>query len=238
MSKDLWLIRHGESQGNLEGRIQGWEDYPLSKLGRRQALRLAERLAQQGDKITAIFSSPLKRATQTAEIISKVLDLPIEYDDRLKEYNFGPISGLARNEIGELYPEVRAAWDINEFWEPLPGEEGELAFEKRVRAALDDIVANMEEDTALAVVMHGGVLNSCLRSWFGITERGWRTFACDNASISVIQIQTSPIPTAEGGVKHNYRLILLNGINHLKGVRGSPPTWFGSDRSQGDDGAN
>lgn len=230
MGKDLWLIRHGESQGNVERRIQGWEDYPLSKLGRRQAARLAERLAQE-EAITTIFSSPLERAARTAEIVGSVLALPVQYEERLKEYNFGPLNGLTRSEIAQQYPAVRAAWDVNEFWQPLPGEEGEPAFERRVRAALDDIVAGMAEDEAIVVVMHGGVLNTCLRSWLGITERGWRTFACDNASISLVQIQTSHNPTPEGNVKHNYRLILLNGITHLKGVRGSPPTWFGSDRS-------
>jgi broad specificity phosphatase PhoE len=229
MSKDLWLIRHGESEANQERRIQGWLEYPLTRLGRRQAARLGERLAQD-ETISSIYSSPLKRAAQTAEIIGNVLDLPVKFEERLKEYNFGPINGLTREEIGARYPEVKAGWDFNEFWEPLPGEEGEPIFEARVRAALDEIVDQMADHTAVAVVTHGGSLNACLRSWLGIQERGWRTFAFDNASISVVQIKTSPQAGPDGKVKHNYRIILLNGITHLKGVRGSPPTWFGSTR--------
>ena len=72
MSKYLWLIRHGESEGNLERRIQGWQDFPLTNRGRRQAARLAERLAEEAG-IEAIITSPLARAATTAEIIGAVL---------------------------------------------------------------------------------------------------------------------------------------------------------------------
>lgn len=246
MSKYLWLIRHGESEGNLQRRIQGWQDFPLTNRGRRQAARLAERLAEEAE-IEAIITSPLARAATTAEIISAVLGLPIRYDDRLKEYNFGPIEGLTRDEIRQQYPVVWAAWQLNEFWQPLPGEEGETTFEKRIQAAIDDIVANLDEDSAVAVVMHGGAMNTCLRSMLGIKERGWRMFAFDNASVNLIQLQEKVLPPidddrvqeqfqmlgfVEGDViEHNYRIILLNDIAHLQGLTGSRPTWFSGKRS-------
>ncbi|MCB0197484.1 MAG: histidine phosphatase family protein [Anaerolineae bacterium] len=248
MSKYLWLIRHGESEGNLERRIQGWQDFPLTNRGRRQAARLAERLAEEAG-IEAIITSPLARAATTAEIIGAVLGLPIHYDDRLKEYNFGPIEGLTREEIREKYPLVWAAWQLNEFWEPLPGEEGEVMFENRIQAAMNDIVANLSEESSIAVVMHGGAMNTCLRSMLGIKERGWRMFAFDNASVNLIQLQAKVLPDAENDkeeeqfkmlgfidrdtVEYNYRIILLNDVSHLHDLMGSRPTWFSGKRSPG-----
>lgn len=247
MSKYIWLIRHGESEGNLEGRIQGWQDIPLTNRGRRQAARLAERLAEE-NAIQEIITSPLARAATTAEIIGAVLGLPIRYDDRLKEYNFGPVEGLTKAEIKVQFPAVWAAWQLNEFWDPLPGEEGEHAFEQRIRAAMTDIINNLAEEAAIAVVMHGGAMNTCVRSWLGINERGWRTFAFDNASVNLVQLQAKILPGLaddsdqeafrmlgfiEQGeqVEYNYRMILLNDTSHLGNLMGSRPTWFSGPRS-------
>ena len=248
MSKYLWLIRHGESEGNLEGRIQGWDDYPLTNRGRRQAARLAGRLAEE-DSIQEIVTSPLARAAVTAEIIGAVLGLPVRYDERLREYNFGPVSGLTREEIKTQYPAVWTAWQLNEFWEPLPGEEGERAFKERIRAAMDEIINRMAEGSAVAVVMHGGTMNTCVRTWLGIEERGWRTFAFDNASVNLVQLQAKVSPaldeeneremfrmlgfqSSSEAVEYNYRMLLLNDVSHLGGVMGAKPTWFSAQHGQ------
>lgn len=232
MSKYIWLIRHSESQGNLERRIQGWKDYPLTTLGRRQAARLAETMAQE-EGIEKIYTSPLKRAATTAEIVAAVLGLEVEHDCRLMEYNFGPLNGLTRDEIKAQYPQVWQAWQMNEFWTPLPGEESEQKFEERVRESMDEIVANIPEGGTVAVVMHGGAMNTLVRSWLGIVERGWRTFAFDNASISLVQLQPKidavtgeSIPNA-----YNYRMLKLNDASHLGGLSGSKPTWFSASRT-------
>jgi broad specificity phosphatase PhoE len=230
MSKFLWLVRHGESQGNLEQRIQGSDDSPLTDLGRQQARLVAARLVQE-TQLSEIISSSLSRAVETGEIISQTLSLPLRFDPRLNEYNFGPLNGLTREEIARRYPEVPAAWKANEFWEPLPGEEGDPAFEARVRLALDELIEGMAEETAVAVVTHGGVLNACLRAALGIIERGWRTFAFDNASVSLLQIQASARAAASGKSRlRNYRLLLLNDISHVKEIIRVRPTWFGSRR--------
>jgi broad specificity phosphatase PhoE len=229
MSKFLWLVRHGESAGNLEQRIQGWDDSPLTDLGRQQARLVAQRLAQE-TQFSEVISSPLHRAAETGEIISQTLNLPIRYDRRLNEYNFGPLNGMTREDIARQYPQVPAAWKANEFWEPLPGEEGDPAFEARVKAAMDDIIEGVADEVAVAVVTHGGVLNAILRSCLGIVERGWRTFAFDNASVSLLQIQPSARVGADKS-QRNYRLLLLNDISHVKDIIRVRPTWFGSRRT-------
>ncbi len=231
MSKFLWLVRHGESEGNLGQRIQGWEDSPLTDLGREQAKLAAARLANEA-QISQIISSPLRRAAETGQIISQTLGKPVRYDRRLNEYNFGPLNGLTRAEIAERFPQVPAAWKANEFWEILPGEEGDPAFEARVQAVIEDIVTEMEEEMAVTVVTHGGTLNAILRSSLGIVNRGWRTFAFDNASISLLQIQGSAQPkTSAEPVRRNYRVLLLNDISHVKEIIRVRPTWFGSRRT-------
>lgn len=221
MTKLIWLIRHGESSGNEAGRIAGAADVPLTNLGRRQAARVAERLAQES--LTEIVSSHLTRASTTAEIIAAVTGLPLRRDARLAEYDFGPLRGLTREEIRLRYPHVGEGWDANEFWEPLPGEEGDTAFKARVEAAMDDIVEHMPEHSAVAIVTHGGVLNTCFRSFLGIEGRGWRTFAFDNASISVVELRPSP---KGKGHRHNYRVLELNHVAHLGELRGKKPGWF------------
>lgn len=220
MSKCLYLIRHGESQGNLEGRIQGWVDYPLSEPGRQQAARLAERLAQpivpgwREGSIYQLVASPLRRAAETAQIIGQALALPVRSDERLKEYNFGPLAGLTSDEIVASFPSVRADWEAKRLWQPLPGEEGEAAFVARVRQAMDEVVAGMAEGAGLAVVAHGGSLDACLRSWLGLANPGGasedgrgqrRIFAFDNTSLSLVRIQP------EG-----YRILVLNDTCHLR----------------------
>jgi broad specificity phosphatase PhoE len=227
MSKYIWLIRHGESLGNLERRIQGWADYPLTELGRQQALRLAEHLAElagpdppQGvypplgwgrhgrgeGAIHELVASPLQRAAETAQAIGDALGLPVRCDDRLKEYNFGPLTGLTPEDIVAQYPHVRAAWEVNRPWEPLPGEEGEPAFVTRVRGAMDDIVDRMPEETTVVVVAHGGSMDACLRSWLGIDGvYGRRAFAFDNTSLSLVRIRAN-----------SYRILLLNDTCHLR----------------------
>jgi probable phosphoglycerate mutase len=239
MRKYVWLIRHGESQGNLERRIQGWSDYPLTDLGRQQAAQLAERLADtvyapgskrehphRGSKdewrecpIQELIASPLRRAAETARIIGDALGLPVRFEARLREYNFGPLNGLTVGQITDRFPTVRAAWQANRLWQPLPGEEGEPAFVARVRTAMDEVVDLMAENTGLIVVAHGGSLDACLRSWLGLTHRdhhlsgasgnghGRRAFAFDNTSLSLVQVQM-----------HSYRILLLNDTCHLRGT--------------------
>ena len=229
MNKYIWLIRHGESLGNLERRIQGWADYPLTELGRQQAVRLAEHLVEltgpnpptgtypplgwgrhaRGEAtIHKLIASPLRRAAETAQIVGDALALPVQFDQRLKEYNFGPLNGLTSDDIIAQFPEVRAAWEVNRPWDPLPGEEGDSAFMARVRKAMDDIVAGMLEEATVAVVAHGGSIDACLRSWLSVAQgNGRRAFAFDNTSLSLVRVRAN-----------SYRILLLNDTCHLRGT--------------------
>jgi broad specificity phosphatase PhoE len=89
---ELLLIRHGETDWNAEGRLQGHTDRPLNDHGRRQAQRLADELA--GEELEAIYSSDLARARETAEIVGERLGLPVVLDPDLREKNWGTWEGL------------------------------------------------------------------------------------------------------------------------------------------------
>jgi broad specificity phosphatase PhoE len=92
----LLLVRHGETDWNAEGRLQGHTDRPLNDYGRRQATDLADRLA--GEEIAAIYASDLARATETAEIVGARLGLPVVVDPDLREKNWGSWEGLTSDE--------------------------------------------------------------------------------------------------------------------------------------------
>ena len=99
----LYLIRHGQSAGNAEGRFGGHGPTPLSDLGREQAEKTAQMLAREG--VEAIYSSDLVRAVQTAEPLAKLLDLPIRQSAAFRERHVGVLQGLTFDESKERYPD-------------------------------------------------------------------------------------------------------------------------------------
>ena len=97
------IARHGETDWNVAGVLQGWLDVPLNDKGRRQAYQMLAGLAQVG--FSKVYSSPLVRARETAEIITRSLRLgPPEIHDGLKERNFGAIQGIPKAELADLNP--------------------------------------------------------------------------------------------------------------------------------------
>ncbi|MDW8326499.1 MAG: histidine phosphatase family protein [Anaerolineales bacterium] len=180
----LYLIRHARSIWNAEGRWQGQADPPLDAIGLKQAHALAERLRDEA--LAAVYSSPLARARQTAEIIAQACHAPLILDDRLKERDIGEWAGLTLEEVKTRYPDVyRPGWHIN----GAPGGETQASLMARSAAAFADIVA-AHPDTAVAVVSHGGTLNAYLAHLFG-TQRG--TFAFDNAAYARVYIKDGQI---------------------------------------------
>ena len=88
----LYMVRHGQTDWNLEHKIQGTYDIGLNAAGRAQVALTAEKLKRFN--LGKIVSSDLRRAVQTAEIMGNMLNITVEYDARLREYNFGQLSGL------------------------------------------------------------------------------------------------------------------------------------------------
>jgi len=193
----LLLIRHGRSVWNAQGRIQGRADPPLDELGREQARRLAERLRQEA--VVALYTSPLRRAQETADIIGRALDVPVVPDERLQEYDVGDIAGLTWEQVVERYPDVAHRWAEAQEELGIPGEEGHGPFRARVVAAFGDIVSR-HADGPVGVVAHGGTLGTYLNHLIGLQTRA-SPFRFDNGSLSVVE--ANPVRP---------RIVLLNSV--------------------------
>ncbi|MDA0709003.1 MAG: histidine phosphatase family protein, partial [bacterium] len=117
----LLLIRHGETDWNATGRIQGHQCVPLNTRGLRQAQAVADRLKQES--FGAILSSDLKRALQTAEAIAERTHHPVETDARLREWDLGVLAGLTRAQAETRYPEAWAIYTESRVEDPIPDGE-------------------------------------------------------------------------------------------------------------------
>jgi broad specificity phosphatase PhoE len=187
----LLLIRHAESQGNFELRLQGRREFPLTAKGIQQAEALASRLASE--PLAAIYSSPIGRARQTAEIIAAKLGMEVASEPDVQEYDFGDsVSGFTWEEIKERNPEIIEAFrkDDSEF-PRYPGEEGRAAFQERVRSAFRDITTRHSGDSAVAVITHAGPITVLV---LGALSRPYSRpvpFVLDNASVTTIEINNA-----------------------------------------------
>mgnify|MGYP005837376629 CR=1 FL=1 len=178
MAERLWLIRHGRTAWNAQGRIQGWADVPLDAVGREQARRLAERLrARPADRI---LCSPLWRAYETAQILAQAWGVPVEVDERLKERGMGPFQGRTGEEVAAF----ERAWRSLE-QDPtaeIEGVEPWAAFAERVWAAMEAAMARPEP--ILAIVAHSGTFSIFFRRWLGLPLEMRSPFRFDNASLT------------------------------------------------------
>ena len=151
----LFLVRHGQTDWNVEGRWQGHADVPLNARGREQAAHVARSLAEVG--LRAIYSSDLSRARETAQALAAITGLGVQLDPRLREIHQGEWQGLLVTEIQERYgQEFHRRHD-----DPLnvapPGGETVLQVKERVVAAIEDIVRQHPLER-VAVVSHGFAL--------------------------------------------------------------------------------
>jgi broad specificity phosphatase PhoE len=153
----VYLARHGETQDNAEGRVQGWLDPPLNDRGRRQAVTLARETAGLG--IAALYTSQLRRAHETAAIVGEAIGLEPRVDERLAESKRGAWEGRLLGELEREDPARWAAWRAGGAAFRFPGGESIGEHAARVEAALADILAGPVP--ALAV-SHGGTIRCAL----------------------------------------------------------------------------
>ena len=204
----LYLIRHGETDWNAEGRIQGHSDIELNARGLEQARCLAARLPDEGT-FRAIYASPLRRAFRTAQIVSDTLQLPVISDARLLERSLGQLEGLTMRDIQEKFPDVHRAWHSGGTRPHIPGEETRQVFVQRAQAFIQHIRAQHTEGRVLAIT-HGGTINMLLMAGLNLDIEHPLPFHIDNASVNIVQ-------WGERGA----RLRLLNDTCHLYALRES-----------------
>lgn len=205
VKKKILLIRHGKTDWNIDVRFQGTTDIPLNEYGLEQARKTAERLEDWRDAL--VVSSPLTRAMQTAEAISKNGVTPL---DGFSEICFGVWEGALVSDIRQSDKEALDAWHRDGFFCVPEGAEKWDEVYARVGGAVDFCLA--QESDRIVIVAHGGIVRAIMVKLIGLDPHiAWR-LAVYNCSISAIDICT--------GVNN---LVILNDTLHLmKGASNVP----------------
>jgi len=199
----LYCVRHGESVYNAEGRVQGQSDVPLSDFGRRQSEAVARALARL--PIEALYSSPLRRALETARFVADAIGLEIRTEPRLKEINAGIFQDRLRADLEGLYPVEFARWLSGDPDFTIPGGESRRALARRGCEALEAIRRAGHEHAA--VVSHGRLLVVTLEALAALPE-GRPLESLHNGSLTRLRLDPD-------GRAH---LVSLNQVDHLNDI--------------------
>jgi probable phosphoglycerate mutase len=167
----IFLVRHGATILTAEDRFAGSTDIPLSDEGREQAGRLAERL--RGQKITAVYASPMQRTVETASILARPHGLEVRKRDGLREISHGHWEGLTPREVESKFPGETDDWDEDPYTFAPPGGESGLAVTARALPVLLDIVRAHRGEAVLAV-SHKATIRLLLSSLLGFDPRRYR----------------------------------------------------------------
>jgi probable phosphoglycerate mutase len=201
----ICLVRHGETDWNVERRLQGHEDIPLNATGLLQAQALAQALANT--RFDAIYSSDLARAQVTAEQVAQRAGVSVSTLAAVRERNFGVFQGMTRQEAEQEFPEMQARVARREpDFVPPEGESLRQCF-TRVAAALDALADKHSGETIL-LVAHGGVLDAARRYVTGMPIDAPRDFALGNAALNWL-----------ARIDGTWRLDGWNDQEHLDGSR-------------------
>jgi probable phosphoglycerate mutase len=214
----VYLVRHGETAWNVERRFQGQLDVELSRRGLAQAEAVAEWFAAQPVHFSAIYSSDLKRAVQTAQAIGNRLGLIPELHRDLRELHAGEWQGLLASEIEARFPGQLAEWSAQVDSFTTPGGESIPKVQKRIHANYNRIVAHHPGD-AIIIVSHGAALTAllaALHDWDLVETWHSRKARLSNTSVTVVALDHE---------KSEHELLLLNSSEHL------PETQVGEPQS-------
>lgn len=200
----FFVVRHGETAWNLEGRFQGQIDTDLNAKGIEQAELVAQRLA--GHEFQAIITSPLSRAKVTAEKIAELSDFSeFLLDNEFTEISHGDWEGCLADEILAKWPEVLNEWHSKPENVKMPGESGETLHDvqKRTVKAAEEVAKKYTGDVLLA--SHDAVIKVLLCYWLGAPLSSFWRFQIPNASITVVEVLPGKAP----------RILLMSDAAHI-----------------------
>ncbi|MGC8873307.1 MAG: histidine phosphatase family protein [Chloroflexia bacterium] len=203
MTTELWLVRHGDAVHHHTSQLP-WPEVPLSEEGHRQARALAARF-RQVEELAGVFSSPHRRARETAQPIAEVLRLSVVLDEALREMDFGAAGGLTIEEFRDRWPDLYPVWEdrsrIDFRW---PGGESRVEFAERAVRAVETL-ALAYAGQRIVIVAHTGILCGYLAHLFLGSARRWREFLLRPASVTCVQVG------ADGA-----RFLLRDDVSHLE----------------------
>lgn len=199
---EIYLIRHGECRGNRENLFRGRHDFPLNKNGVVQAECLRERLT--GVPFDRVYTSPLKRASQTAEIIS-VGETEIVKAEGLTNISLGEWEGMPKEFVAQKYPQLWQLWKTEPEKLNFPGMETLNEVQQRSFAALKEIITNHPEGR-VAIVTHRAVLKPLIAAILNIPEPYFWKIHIDTAAYAIVEYHR----------ERDFTLMLLNETDHLQ----------------------
>lgn len=202
--KRVIFIRPGETDWNAEGRYQGWVASPLNAHGRAQVAALAKYVRHIG--MSALYSSDLRRALETAQLLADQLGYVPIPDERLRERHVGQWQGLTLQQIHEWYSDQYAALvnDLENY--RMPGGESRADVRQRVRAAFADILAKSAGET-IGIVTHTNATNMLLDDL--VPEFEVYKVGLTNSSVTTV---------ARSGEDETWTLVAANDVSHLEGL--------------------
>jgi 2,3-bisphosphoglycerate-dependent phosphoglycerate mutase len=207
-SAQVLLIRHGQSEGNAEGRFGGHTATPLSQRGRKQAEATARMLAS--DSLTAIYSSDLPRAIETAEPLARLTGLKIQSTEAFRERSVGVMEGLAFADAAEQHPEQYAALQRRDFDQVLVGGESYRQLLDRARSKLDEAICQ-NGNGKIAVFSHTGTICILALHLMG---------ALDGPELKPVWIASSNCGITRFELREDgfVRVLTVNDTRHLLGL--------------------
>lgn len=198
----IYLIRHGQTDWNAEGKIQGSTDIELNETGRQQAACLARGMEKR--PVARIFSSPLKRALETAQAIGDSQNVAVEVLDELREVDFGAWEGLTWEEVKARYHEEYTRWWENPAGVAPPGGETRKELKERAAQAVRRILDYGAGD--VAVVLHGAIM-AYVTEYFMRNNPGHKAIIVENSSITTLESDAAG---------HKVTLVEENDVSHLR----------------------
>ena len=187
----FYVVRHGETEWNKAGRIQGQQNSALNEEGVSQANAAARALYRMPPKsLTQLVSSDLGRTLQTAAPIAAALGLPVLQDKRLRERAFGVFEGLERTQMQAQYPDEFARWQSRDPHYRVPGGESLEDMRVRLSSSFHEMAVRWPTD-GVVVISHGGVLDVLYRIAMDIASEAPRTWTLANASLNLIAIDAA-----------------------------------------------
>ena len=208
LTTHVLIIRHGQSQGNAEGRFGGHTDTPLSPRGRKQAQATAKALASE--KFDAIYSSDLPRALETASPLAKLSGVPLETTDTLRERSVGVMEGLTFEEAAEQHPEQYQALLRRDFEHVLLGGESYRQTLDRASRKLDEAI-EQHRGGRIALFAHTGTICILILHLMG---------ALDAPELKPVWIATANCGIARFDLRDDgfVRVLCINDTRHLAGI--------------------
>lgn len=200
---DILLIRHGESEGDILHVHEGRADLLLTDRGRRQAKEMAK-VVKEKYMPEVIWASTLKRARETAEILSHETGIKVIEDEALREFNNGVLAGLPYAEAKSRYPEPEGGRKPHV---AIEDGESELEFRFRAETVFSRILAESEGRKRIAIVSHGGMISRLLRSFLNLPAVSDTFFATGDTGMHLLRINGN-----------NKTILFLNDCGHLAKV--------------------